>query len=183
MSSAVRATAHATTKRPVSSARVSALLEAAPSRGERADRVPLVLFVDDDSRNLDTYRKAQSGGHLFGEVAKSTEQAFERIAASDAPDVVVCNLLLLGLDAVQLFERALTHERSWRHRFLFVSDAVTVQHMAPFLSTVGDRVLFRPVDGEVLVRAVRFAAIAARLTDEEVGQASSGMQGRTLADK
>jgi hypothetical protein len=91
--------------------------------------------------------------------------------------------LLLGLDAVQLFERALTHERSWRHRFLFVSDAVTVQHMAPFLSTVGDRVLFRPVDGEVLVRAVRFAAIAARLTDEEVGQASSGMQGRTLAVK
>jgi CheY-like chemotaxis protein len=155
----------------------------APSRDERGHRVPLVLFVDDDSRNLDTYRKGQSSGHLFGEVAKSTEQAFERIAASDPPDVVVCNLLLLGLDAVQLFERALTHERSWRHRFLFVSDAVTVQRMAPFLSTVGDRVLFRPLDGNLLVRAIRFAAIAARLADEEVVNASSGMQGRTLSVK
>jgi CheY-like chemotaxis protein len=183
MSSAVRAIAPTTMTPPVSSARVSTLSGVAPSRDERGHRVPLVLFVDDDSRNLDTYRKGQSSGHLFGEVAKSTEQAFERIAASDPPDVVVCNLLLLGLDAVQLFERALTHERSWRHRFLFVSDAVTVQRMAPFLSTVGDRVLFRPLDGNLLVRAIRFAAIAARLADEEVVNASSGMQGRTLSVK
>ena len=125
--------------------------------------LPTALFVDDDIGILTAYRRAFTTEELVGEYLTSAEQAARRIAAADPPDVVVTDLVLPGMNGIDLYRRAVELDPTWRHRFVFVTGAATLGYVATFLREVGGRALEKPVDTRRLRDAIRYSATGARI--------------------
>ena len=125
--------------------------------------VPTALFLDDDLPVLTGYRRALSSDEVNGEYLTSAEQALRRISAAEPPDVVVTDLVMPGLNGMDLYHRALELDPTWRHRFVFITGAGTLRHVAEFLRRVGGRALEKPVDVRRLRDAIRYAATGARI--------------------
>jgi len=125
--------------------------------------VPTALFLDDDLTVLTGYRRALSSDEVIGEYLTSADQAVRRISASEPPDVVVTDLMMPGMNGMELYRRALELDPTWRHRFVFITGAGTVGQVAEFLRRVGGRALEKPVDVRRLRDAIRYAATGARI--------------------
>ena len=125
--------------------------------------VPTALFLDDDLAVLTGYRRALSSEEVLGEYLTSAEQALRRLTAAHPPDVVVSDLVMPGMGGVELYRRAVELDPTWRHRFVFVTGAGTLSHIAEFLRRVGGRALDKPVDIRRLRDAIRYAATGARI--------------------
>jgi CheY-like chemotaxis protein len=125
--------------------------------------LPTALFLDDDLAVLTAYRRALSSDEVLGEYSTSGDQALRRITASEPPDVVVTDLVMPGLNGMELYRRALELDPTWRHRFVFVTGAGSLSHVAEFLRRVGGRALDKPVDMRRLRDAIRYAATGARI--------------------
>jgi two-component system C4-dicarboxylate transport response regulator DctD len=125
--------------------------------------VPTALFLDDDLPVLTSYRRALSSDEVIGEYLTSAEQALRRISAVDPPDVVVTDLVMPGMNGMDLYRRALELDPTWRHRFVFITGAGTLGHVAEFLRRVSGRALEKPVDVRRLRDAIRYAATGARI--------------------
>ena len=125
--------------------------------------LPTALFLDDDLSVLTAYRRALSSDEVVGEYMTSADQASRRIAAPNPPDVVVTDLVMPGMNGIELYRRALEIDPTWRHRFVFVTGAATVAYVAEFLRKVGGRALEKPVDIRRLKDAIRYAATGARI--------------------
>jgi DNA-binding NarL/FixJ family response regulator len=125
--------------------------------------VPTALFLDDDLAVLTGYRRALSSDEVIGEYLTSADQAVRRISAAEPPDVVVTDLVMPGMNGMELYRRALELDPTWRHRFVFITGASTVGHVAEFLRRVGGRALDKPVDIRRLRDAIRYAATGARI--------------------
>ncbi|HEY0464210.1 MAG TPA: response regulator [Polyangiaceae bacterium] len=125
--------------------------------------VPTALFLDDDLTVLTGYRRALSSDEVNGEYLTSADQAVRRISAADPPDVVVTDLVMPGMNGMELYRRALELDPTWRHRFVFITGAGTLSHVAEFLRRVGGRALSKPVDIRRLRDAIRYAATGARI--------------------
>jgi CheY-like chemotaxis protein len=125
--------------------------------------VPTALFLDDDLAVLTGYRRALSSDEVAGEYLTSAEQAVRRISAAKPPDVVVTDLIMPGMNGMELYQRALELDPTWRHRFVFITGASTFSHVAEFLRRVGARALDKPVDIRRLRDAIRYAATGARI--------------------
>ena len=126
-------------------------------------RAPTALFLDDDLTVLTAYRRALSSDEVSGEYLTSADQAARRIAAPDPPDVVVTDLVMPGMTGMELYRRALELDPTWRHRFVFITGAGTLAHVAEFLRRVEGRALTKPVDIRRLRDAIRYAATGARI--------------------
>lgn len=125
--------------------------------------VPRALFLDDDLAVLTSYRRALSSDEVIGEYLTSADQAARRISAAEPPDVVVTDLMMPGMNGMELYRRALDLDPTWRHRFVFITGAGTVNQVAEFLRRVGGRALEKPVDIRRLRDAIRYAATGARI--------------------
>lgn len=125
--------------------------------------VPRALFVDDDITVLSAYRRAFSTEELIGEYVTSAEQAARRLTQPDPPDVVVTDLVLPGMNGMELYRRAVELDPSYRQRFVFVTGAQSVSYVAEFLREVGGRALEKPVDTRRLHDAIRYSATGARI--------------------
>ncbi len=125
--------------------------------------VPTALFLDDDLAVLTSYRRALSSDEVLGEYLTSGEQALRRLTAAQPPDVVVSDLVMPGMGGVELYRRAVELDPTWRHRFVFVTGAGALSHVAEFLRRVGGRALDKPVDIRRLRDAIRYAATGARI--------------------
>jgi len=125
--------------------------------------VPTALFLDDDLAVLTGYRRALSSDEVIGEYLTSAEQALRRISASEPPDVVITDLIMPGMNGMELYRRALALDPTWRHRFVFITGAGTLSQVAEFLRRVGARALEKPVDIRRLQDAIRYAATGARI--------------------
>ena len=126
-------------------------------------KLPTALFLDDDLAALTGYRRALSSEEVTGEYLTSAEQALRRIAAAEPPDVVVTELVMPGMNGIELYRRALEFDPTWRHRFVFVTGASSLSYVADFLRRVGGRALEKPVDIRRLRDAIRYAATGARI--------------------
>ena len=130
-----------------------------------------VLVVDDDDlqRQFLARLLARAGiGPLFW--ATNGRSALEAFHEEQHPiDVVVCDLLMPRMDGVQLFNSAVEHDSSYRRRFVFVTGASSVLYIRKFLDTVNCQVVHKPVDADVLVRAIRLAAVAGGVFDTSTG--------------
>jgi len=133
-------------------------------------RVPTALFLDDDLAVLTGYRRALNSDEVIGEYLTSADQAFRRICAAEPPDVIVTDLVMPGMDGMELYRRALELDPTWRHRFVFITGAGTVGHVAAFLRRVGGRALEKPVDIRRLRDAIRYAATGARIFRKQSAQ-------------
>jgi CheY-like chemotaxis protein len=125
--------------------------------------LPTALFLDDDLAVLTGYRRALSSEEVIGEYLTSSDQALRRIAAAEPPDVVVTDLVMPGMNGIELYRRALEFDPTWRHRFVFITGAGTLGYVADFLRRVGGRALDKPVDIRRLRDAIRYAATGARI--------------------
>jgi len=125
--------------------------------------VPTALFLDDDLAVLTGYRRALSSDEVIGEYLTSADQAMRRISASEPPDVVVTDLMMPGMNGMELYRRALELDQTWRHRFVFITGAGAMSQIAEFLRRVGGRALDKPVDMRRLRDAIRYAATGARI--------------------
>jgi len=125
--------------------------------------VPTALFIDDDLPVLTSYRRAVSSDEVIGEYLTSAEQALRRISAAEPPDVVITDLVMPGMNGMDLYRRALELDPTWRHRFVFITGAGMLGHVAEFLRRVGGRALEKPVDVRRLRDAIRYAATGARI--------------------
>jgi len=132
--------------------------------------IPSALFVDDDMAILSGYRRAFSSDELVPEFLTSAEQALRRLASPSTPDVVVTDLVLPGMNGIELYRRALELDPTWRHRFVFVTGAPTLGYVAEFLREVGGRALAKPVDTRRLRDAIRYSATGARIFRKQTSQ-------------
>jgi DNA-binding NarL/FixJ family response regulator len=132
--------------------------------------VPTALFLDDDLTVLTGYRRALNSDEVIGEYLTSAEQAVRRISAAEPPDVVVTDLIMPGMNGMDLYRRALELDTTWRHRFVFITGAGTLAHVAEFLRRVGGRALEKPVDIRRLRDAIRYAATGARIFRKHTAQ-------------
>ena len=157
---------------PPSSSMTAARASSAPSASAPPPRrdsgtlrltVPTALFLDDDLSVLTGYRRAISSEEVIGEYMTSADQAVRRLSAAQPPDVVVTDLVLPGMNGIELYRRALELDPTWRHRFVFVTGAGTLSYVAEFLRRVGGRALSKPVDIRRLRDAIRYAATGARI--------------------
>ena len=155
-------------KDPASSLEASSVVRASappPRRDSGTLRVdlPTALFLDDDLNVLTGYRRALSSEEVIGEYLTSAEQALRRLATPEPPDVVVTDLVMPGMNGIELYRRALELDPTWRHRFVFITGASSVAYVAEFLRRVGGRALDKPVDIRKLRDAIRYAATGARI--------------------
>lgn len=116
---------------------------------------PKVLLVDDEMSILSGYRRQLQNEDLSIEFALSGSQALRRMLSDTPPDVVVCDLMLPEISGVEVYERALASQPSYRKRFIIASGASTLPAYAEFLAKFGGSVLKKPVSTTDLTLAVR----------------------------
>ena len=123
---------------------------------------PTVLLVDDDMTVLSSFRRLLQSEDISIEFALSGGQALRRMLSDKPPDVVVCDMVLPDISGVEVYQRALASEPSYRQRFVVATGASSVPAVASFLATFGGPVLYKPVEPALLVQAVRTCLSGAR---------------------
>ncbi len=123
---------------------------------------PTVLLVDDDMTVLSGFRRCLQAEDISIEFALSGAQALRRMLSEKPPDVVVCDMLLPDISGIEVYQRAVAAEPSYRQRFAVATGASSVPAVALFLGSFGGPVLFKPVEPAQLIQAVRNCLSGAR---------------------
>jgi two-component system C4-dicarboxylate transport response regulator DctD len=131
---------------------------------------PTALFLDDDLATLAAYRRSLNSDEVLGEYSTSGEQALRRISNEGPPDVLVTELVMPGMNGMELYRRALVLDPTWRYRFVFVTGAGSLAAVAEFLRRIAGRALDKPVDMRRLRDAIRYAATGARIFRKHGGE-------------
>jgi len=157
----VAGTATVTTSSAPSSDSASALGARRNSGTLRLD-APTVLLVDDDMTVLSGFRRHLQNEDMSIEFALSGGQALRRMLSDSPPDVVVCDMLLPDILGVEVYQRAVAAEPSYRQRFAVATGASGTPSVAAFLATFTGPVLHKPVEPAQLAQAVRACLAFAR---------------------
>ena len=129
-----------------------------PPRPARSGRVR-VLLVDDEADFLSSTAEALTGEGLSVAVAQTAAQAMER-ALLDPPDVILLDILLPGIDGLDILEALREHPET-RHVPVLACTALGQRDIARLLPTVGfDGLLAKPLDPRELARALKAHARA-----------------------
>ena len=124
---------------------------------------PTVLLVDDDMSVLSGFRRSLQTEALSVEFALSGAQALRRMLSDKPPDVVVCDMLLPDISGVEVYQRAVAHDPTYRQRFAVATGGSGVAFVASFLAGFSGPVLHKPVDTAQLALAVRTCLTGARM--------------------
>jgi CheY-like chemotaxis protein len=124
--------------------------DAKPNEG-----APTVLLVDDEMSMLSVYRRQLQAEDWLIEFALSGSQALRRMLSDSPPDAVVCDMLLPDLTGIEVYERAVAAQPSYRKRFVVATGATSSPPVAAFLTRFGGPVLQKPIDDSKLLAAVR----------------------------
>jgi DNA-binding NtrC family response regulator len=124
--------------------------------------VARVLVVDGDMGVLSGYRRTLQSEGIAIEFALSGAQAQRCLLSEAPPHVMVCDMLLPDISGVELYERALAVEPSYRQRFVVATGAAATPAIAAFLSSFSGPVLYKPVAADKLSAAVRSCLSGAR---------------------
>ncbi|MDF3065772.1 MAG: two component transcriptional regulator, winged helix family [Polyangiaceae bacterium] len=116
---------------------------------------PTVLLVDDDMSVLSGFRRHLQNDDMSIEFALSGGQALRRILSDTPPDAVVCDMLLPDISGIEVYQRAVAAEPSFRQRFAVATGASGTPSVMSFLATFAGPVLHKPIDAAQLSQAVR----------------------------
>ena len=129
----------------------------------RLNAAATALFVDDDPVMLAAYRRELELEDVELTFTQSGHEALGAIMSNNPPDVVVCDIMPRDIGGIDIYRRAMDHDWSWKHRFVFVTGAASIPHVAEFVKDVESRVLYKPVDPRRLRAAIRYSATGARM--------------------
>jgi CheY-like chemotaxis protein len=121
-----------------------------------------VLLIDDDMTVLSGYRRHLQNEDLSVEFALSGAQALRRLLSDNPPDAVICDMLLPDISGIDVYQRAVAAEPSYRQRFAVATGASTMPTVSAFLATFKGPVLHKPVQPSQLSAAVRTCLSGAR---------------------
>lgn len=117
-----------------------------------------VLVVDDEPLIRGAFGRILRGHDV---VEAEDGVAAQRWLEDRAFDVVICDLMMPGMDGSALFEAVVERQPAYRDRFVFVTGGVCSDHGREFLARVRPLVLHKPVMRAELERAVHRAATLA----------------------
>jgi signal transduction histidine kinase len=112
-----------------------------------------VLVVDDDERVLRSYMRLLNPDHRLL-IAQDASDAIELLESGSAPDAVLLELDLPGLDGRELLAWLADHRPSLLHRALIVTAVGTQPEYESFLRSYPGPVLHKPVRGEQLLAEI-----------------------------
>jgi len=124
---------------------------------------PTVLLVDDDMTVLSGFRRCLQAEDLSIEFALSGGQALRRLLSEKPPDVVVCDMVLPDISGVEVYQRAIAADVTYRQRFAVATGASSVPFVAAFLASFSGPILYKPVAPAQLSLAVRTCLNGARV--------------------
>jgi CheY-like chemotaxis protein len=113
-----------------------------------------VLFVDDDMLVLSACRRALQAEGFDVEFLLSGAKALSRILSEDAPDVIVCDVNMPGLNGIDVFLRAVQADSSFRDRFVFLTGDRLSDLVLRLTEQFPGPVLTKPIDDAELRRSV-----------------------------
>jgi len=130
--------------------------------GTMAVDAPKLLLVDDDMAVLSAYRRQLQAEDIVIEFALSGGQALRRMLSDTPPDVVICDMMLPDISGVEVYQRAVASQPSYRQRFAVATGASAVPAVAAFLNGFSGPVLHKPVEPARLTQALRACLAGAR---------------------
>lgn len=119
-------------------------------RGPRPLAVPetdsgRILFIDDEAHMLEAVERLL-GRHHDIETARSGEEALERLETDRDFDVIICDLVMPGLDGVGVYEAVAKKWPELVGRLVFMTGGAFTPRAKAFLAAADNRVLRKPVD-------------------------------------
>lgn len=150
---------------PLPPVSIEQMTDSGPSRGAQFSepahsgvRAPVsrrsVLFVDDDMLILSACRRAVQAEGFDVEFLLSGERALSRVLGEAAPDVIVCDVQMPGLNGLEVFRRAIEADPSWRDRFVFVTADPRSDLVSRLVELFPGPLLQKPLDDAELRRSV-----------------------------
>jgi PAS domain S-box-containing protein len=135
---------------------VDAAMESTPPPSEMpASQTPRarVLVIDDEPVIGNTLRELLAPLHEVVAVT-SAREALDTLA-TDAFDVIFCDLMMPGMSGIDLFERLRAERRAMAERIVFMTGGAFTPRAAEFLASVPNRRMEKPFSLGLVERIVR----------------------------
>ena len=115
-----------------------------------------VLLIDDDEDTIDAYARSLRRAGLECHTASDGWKALDMLSGGLRPRVIVSDLRMPELGGIQ-FAQQLQKMGNNRARLIFISGNVGVEDAVEALRLGACEMLYKPIDAEALVRAVKTA--------------------------
>jgi CheY-like chemotaxis protein len=113
-----------------------------------------VLLVDDEALVVDSLRRVLSAEFDVISTTRA-EQALEWIMGGESFDVILCDVMMPGLNGVELRRRIEEFAPEQAVRMVFVTGGLLLPHVRSMLDDVPNTVLEKPIDVEGLRELIR----------------------------
>lgn len=118
-----------------------------------------VLVVDDERDMRRVLRRALEGeGHRVVE-AESASAALDALQSGDAPDVVVCDVLMPGQSGIAFYGELVERMPSLKDRVIFLTGAARDRSVHDEIEALGVPLLAKLDDLQLVLDAVRVAML------------------------
>ena len=125
----------------------------APPPGTDAVPRARILAVDDEPLFLKLLQRILSASHDLTATGSAAD-ALSRVTAGERFDLVICDLMMPGMNGIDLFEAVHRLDPEQAGRFLFLTGGATTQRGAEFLEARPGRYLAKPFTYNELRRLV-----------------------------
>ncbi len=124
-----------------------------PSSASALERKQRILIVDDEPRLAVTLKMLLRDHDV--EVADGGRRALERIDRDRAFDVLLCDLMMVDVDGVDVYERVRAAVPGLEKRIIFMTGGAFTSRASEFLASIPNVCLEKPFQVDELLRAVR----------------------------
>ena len=121
--------------------------------------MPRILVVDDEASVRSSLRKLLERGGFEVREAASGEAALELIAGDSTIEAMVSDVLMPGINGVDLYDRLVAAMPHLRHRVVFLTGAAQDTAVHVPLEQRGVPLLHKLDDPQLVVDAVRLALL------------------------
>jgi two-component system, cell cycle sensor histidine kinase and response regulator CckA len=127
--------------------------ESHPPPASSPERKQRILIVDDEPRLAVTLKMLLRDHDV--EVADGGRRALERIERDRAFDVLLCDLMMVDVDGVEVYERVRASVPGLEQRIIFMTGGAFTSRASEFLASIPNVCLEKPFPVEELLSAVR----------------------------
>ena len=125
-----------------------------------------VLVIDDEFLVAESLRRVLAD-EFEVTIAVETASALARLSSGEWYDVVLCDIMMPGMNGIALLEHVKRTAPELAMRFIFVTGGIVLPHVQTMLKNVSNLVLAKPLDLPALRELIR-----RRTRPDEPGAAS-----------